>query len=405
VSITIRPCQDDAEMAALARIVAYSFAESIEDATWEVAFLRQEDTMCAFDGETLATSMGGYPFTVRLNGAPVRMAGITQVGTLPAFRRRGLLRRVMQTALSEYRDRGESYAILLASMAAIYQRFGFGLAANTTMYTFDPRQAALREPVEPTGSIELLERGPAPAILRDVYERWAERRTLCLERTGMVWSARERFLAKGGAYHALYRNPAGEPEGYITYTTKEMEAPEPILGPDQEMQVIDYVAVTIEAWRQLWEYIRKHDLAGHVRMGRLGDDDPAWQLALEPRQLHRKQWDRIWMRVIDVERGLPQRPYEEGGRLAIRIAGDSLCPWNEGTWLLETDGPTTTVKLTDAEPDLTMPPRPLAQLLAGHTNATTLARAGLIEAHDPKALRLADHLFATKYRPHCPDGF
>ena len=51
------------------------------------------------------------------------------VGTLPEFRRRGLLRQVMTRAIGEQRDRGQALAMLWASMGAIYQRYGYGLAS------------------------------------------------------------------------------------------------------------------------------------------------------------------------------------------------------------------------------------------------------------------------------------
>jgi predicted acetyltransferase len=52
-----------------------------------------------------------------------------------------------------------------------------------------------------------------------------------------------------------------------------------------------------------------------------------------------------------------------------------------------------------------VPIRSLASLIAGHNSATELRRAGLLDAKDDGALRLADRLFATEYPPYCPDGF
>jgi predicted acetyltransferase len=56
-------------------------------------------------------------------------------------------------------------------------------------------------------------------------------------------------------------------------------------------------------------------------------------------------------------------------------------------------------------PDLTVPPRSLATLVAGHSSATQLARAGLLDAKDDSVLAKADRMFATTFRPFCPDGF
>jgi predicted acetyltransferase len=106
-----------------------------------------------------------------------------------------------------------------------------------------------------------------------------------------------------------------------------------------------------------------------------------------------------------VERALPQRLYGDRGEITLNVTGDDLCEWNNGSYLLETDGERSEVPSTDREADLTMPPRTLASLISGHSSATHLGRAGLLEARDEQALRTADHLFETAYRPYCPDGF
>src|SRR3712207_9436470 len=48
--------------------------------------------------------------------------------------RSGLLRQIMTRSFAEQRERGQAIAILWASMAAIYQRFGYGLAADGLRY-------------------------------------------------------------------------------------------------------------------------------------------------------------------------------------------------------------------------------------------------------------------------------
>jgi predicted acetyltransferase len=138
---------------------------------------------------------------------------------------------------------------------------------------------------------------------------------------------------------------------------------------------------------------------------RFDDDDVAPSLLLEPRMLRRSTSDAIWMRVIDIEKSLPQRPYGERGELTFAIRGDTMCPWNEGSWLLETDGRTTDVRRTDRSPDVSMPINSLARLFSGHASATHLSRAGRLDVHNHAALGAADRIFATEYRPHCPNGF
>ena len=110
------------------------------------------------------------------------------------------------------------------------------------------------------------------------------------------------------------------------------------------------------------------------------------------------------MRVVDVERALPQRPYGAEGTLRIEIA-DETCDWNNGCFELETEGEKSQVERSRGTPDLSMPVRSLASLLSGHASASQLERAGLLQAPETAALELADRLFATRYPPYCPDVF
>ena len=56
-------------------------------------------------------------------------AGVTFVAVLPTYRRRGVLSSLMRRQLADVRDRGEPLAILWASEAVIYGRYGYGRAS------------------------------------------------------------------------------------------------------------------------------------------------------------------------------------------------------------------------------------------------------------------------------------
>ena len=401
--IEIRPCRTPEEVSQYDAMGAYVFAspeiatpESPTSADW---------TLCAFDDGKVVSQVGAFPFTVRLNGAPVAMAGVTMVGTLPHYRRQGLLRKLMTQAYSDMRDRNQPIAILWASMAAIYQRFGYGIASSGVRYSFDPRFAGLQESFEAGGRIALETPEEAYPVIKQIYVEYASPRNLHIHRSRALWQASSlRASEKGKPVHvATYRNAEGRPTGYVVYQLVERERTAP--GPDQRLTVQDYVALDVEAFRALWEYLRSHDLAGEVVIsGALGEDDVAPELLLEPRMLNKHVSDGIWMRVVEVEKALMARPYGDRGELSFAIE-DPMCPWNTGTYLMETDGRTTDVRRKDGPAELVVTPNALATLLAGHRSATHLARAGRLSAASPAVLQRADRIFRTEYAPNCPNGF
>ena len=393
----------EAERVERSRVATYAFADtrSAEERGGLPDPLRPEWTTCAFVDGRLATSFGAYPFTVRLNGAPVAMAGVTAVATLPEFRRRGLLRQVMTRALGEQRDRGQSLAILWASLGAIYQRYGYGLASTHASYRIDPRDIRFNDPSAANGQVRLMDAAEARPHLEAIYEGYAAPRNLMIHRYPVVWDIRLPRPGAANPHVGVYFDREGRARGYVVFELKP--DPEVGFGRSQLVSVSDSAHLDLDAHRGLWEFFAAHDLVRSVEWQQVPEDDPIPHLLAEPNELNRRTGAAIWMRVTDVESALRQRPYADDGVLTLGVA-DPLCDWNDGGFSLETAGGGTEVSRVRGDADISLPVAALAVLVAGHRSASQLARAGLVEG-DAKALRVADALFATTYAPFCADGF
>ena len=383
----------EGELPDLQRITGYAFGGfGDQPPPW----IHPDWTTSAFVDGRIATTYGAWPFRVRLNGQSVAMAGVTMVATLPEFRRRGLMRKVMTKALAEQRERGQALAILWASMGALYQRYGYGLASANVTYEIDPRQILFSHGEPASGSVRLYTKDEARPLFESLYKEFSRPRNLLIQRAGALWDIRQQGDKQ---QFGVYYDGAGEPRGFVGYETGSNDA-------GQTIAINDWAALDPDAYRGIWEFLGYHDLVRRVRWQRVAEDDPAPLLFLEPRELHRQTYDAIWMRVTDVEAALPQRPYGDADALTIAVT-DELCPWNVGTFVLETTGEESTAAKVDGSvaADLTMPVSSLAVLLAGYRSATTLARAGrLTPAGDGVSAR-ADRVFATAYAPWCNDSF
>ena len=403
MAVEIRSLAED-ELPELRRVTGYAFADTRteEERSSLPDLLRPEWTTCAFVDGRLATTFGAYPFRVRLNGAAVAMAGVTAVATLPEYRRRGLLRQVMTRSFADQRAQGQSLAILWASLGAIYQRYGYGLASTHASYRIDPRDIRFNDAAPAPGRVRLMEASEARPHLEAIYKAFARPRNLMVHRAPVVWDFR---LAPPGAQRphvGVYLDRAGDPRGYVVFTLSA--DPDIGFGRSQRVSVSDFAYLDLEAYRGLWDFFAAHDLVREVEWQQLPEDDPVPHLLAEPNELRRRTGAAIWMRVTDVEEALRRRPYGDDGALTLGVV-DPLCDWNDGMFALETAGGATEVSRTGGDVDLTVPVAALAVLLAGHRSATQLARAGLVAGGDEKALRTADGLFTTTYAPFCPDGF
>jgi predicted acetyltransferase len=382
-----------------ARIVSLSLA--LDPHAFES--LRPEWTLCAFESAQLATCYAAWPFTMRLNGAPIPIAGVTTVSTLPVYRRRGHLRAIMDADFRRLHDQGgPAIAVLYASLAAIYQRFGYGIVSTHMSYRTEPRFLAFSRSEHVRGTLRQVTRDDS-ALLNDVYRRFRDPRTGYLHRSRAVWAAGPlEDPAAGHQLSLLVYEEDGEPLGYVTYTTGPGNYPGP--GPSQVMQIRDLAWLTPAAYRAIWDHLSRFDLVREVIWRSAPVDDPLPHLLLEPRMLNATARDGLLARLVDVDRSLAARPYAAVAALTFEVI-DEMCPWNAGRWRMDTTATGAEVRRVGEEPQVTLPVPTLAMLLFGQITATEAARMGRLDAHEPDALAKWDFALRTKHRPFCPDQF
>lgn len=136
-----------------AAITEWAFAMTYQEDLYPLADERLDWDRCrGFEvtkpdvGEVgaLAAIHGSYGYTLRVPGGTAPASGLTWVAVHPAHRRRGLLTSMMADHLARSRARGEAVSTLEAAETAIYQRFGYGMAAPTYSARL-PRGLTLRE--------------------------------------------------------------------------------------------------------------------------------------------------------------------------------------------------------------------------------------------------------------------
>src|SRR6478736_2000829 len=191
-------------------------------------------------------SAAAYSFELTLpGGVIVPAAGVSAVGVLPSHRRQGVLSAMMRHQLLELRDRGESLAVLLASEAAIYQRFGYGPATETAHLTVPRHRAAFGHPRASAtsaasatetrcGSIEVVAREGCGQILEEVYDRYRRAQPGALGRPHRWWilGAGAPPVTPTPRYVAVHRDADGVPDGYASYSLDSgtLEVDDPFLG-------------------------------------------------------------------------------------------------------------------------------------------------------------------------------
>lgn len=125
------------------------------------------------DGGTVTGTAGIFSFLMAVPGEHlVQTAGVTMVSVRPTHRRRGILSALMHHQLESLQRQGEPLAVLTASEAPIYERFGYGVAARQLSLDIQSRRVGLRTPA--TDEVELVLEDPYTAL--DTCEEFYARR-------------------------------------------------------------------------------------------------------------------------------------------------------------------------------------------------------------------------------------
>ena len=360
-----------------------------------------EWTVCAFEDGKLATGYRSWPWMMRFNGEAIPVAAVNSVGTLPVYRRRGYLRRVTAAHFESIHERGEQpIAILWPSRAAIYQRYGYACVTTRKTYNVDPYYLDFIRPQAVTGSFR--EVGDDEfAVIVDLYRKFRADRTAYIHRSRAQWDygILGSPPANGLLVKVVYQED-NEPLGYAVYTIEESNEP----GHEQRLIIRDLVWLTFSAYQAIWNYFANMDLVSNIIWRYVPVDDPLPHLVLEPRLLNITSHDGMLGRIIDVEKALPGRHYDEEGVLTFEII-DDFCSWNQGRWKLEVSPAGSSITRTDDEPQLVMPVSTLTLLAFGQISATEAARMERLDVVDDSALSVWDKVMKTRYRPCCADYF
>ncbi|MCM3687230.1 GNAT family N-acetyltransferase [Kocuria rosea] len=347
---------------------------------------------------------------------PARL--ISEVTVRPTHSRRGLLRRLMTADLDRARQDGYPVALLTATEATIYGRFGFGAATfNREVQVDATTRLQLKAPT--VGSVEMADHEAVRALAPRLFQRFHETSHGSVSRVSYHWREYTGEYAINAQKSdpevrcAVHYDDAMAPDGYVTYRF-EANTSYPLT-----LTVLDLVGASPDVSIALWEFVTSLDLVDQVRFGRAPVEDPlVWAMVDRAKYRVTAEFDKIWLRVLDPAAALEARPYTPRGRIVLSLV-DAM-GYADGIWALDTtsgrpvvervaDRPRTpddaagrsvpAVELPEGA-DVAMRADVLGSLYLGAVKASTLAQAGLIVARDDDALRDLQDFMETPTAPY-----
>jgi predicted acetyltransferase len=357
----------------------------------------------AVDGDRWVGSSGASGFRLTVPGGEVGASGITGVGVRPDYRRRGVLRQMMDWMFEDARRHEEPVAILIATEATIYRRFGFGQASGQSSFIVATTSIDFREPVDlgPGARFRMVDVDEAVEHFPAIYDRVRPGLPGAVHRSEPKWRG---FIVGDSPWMQRGQGPKflamvevdGEPRGYAIYRIEQGWGP---TGPDSTLHVLEVTGVDPSAEQALWQWLFEMDLVRTISERRGPVPHPLQQWLVEPRRLGLTVGDGLYLRILDLPAALSVRGYVGSGSLVLEVADDGI-EANAGRWQLSVSDGRGSVARTSAAPDLELDIGTLAQVYLGGFRFVDLAVAGRVRECQPGVLLRADALFTPPRAPY-----
>jgi predicted acetyltransferase len=401
LTVEIRsPAQD--EWRAAMQMTSSVFGDELKDEEFErfTKALVRERFYAAYDGDVPIGTAADFPFSLTVPGGELGAGGVTWVAVLPSHRRQGILTQLMRRELDDLRERGEPLAVLWASEAAIYGRFGYGLAAPHLEMQADRARFALRNDPGPRGKVRMFALDDAVEPCAHVYERLRPQVPGFIGRTREWWTTGrladpEHWRHGASPKYVAVIELGDEPSAYAIYRVKsDWEGG----FPKGHVRVTEALAATPAAERELWRFLFGIDLTVRVD-SRMDPGSPLFLMVVDARGLGLRISEGLWLRLVDVGGALAGRTYESEEEVVLEVH-DAFCPWNAGRWRVGAE-----VARTEEPADLALDVADLASVYLGAFTFSRLAGAERVRELKDGAVARADALFRTSRPPFCPEDF
>ena len=413
----VRPI-DENEIDGFVRVDEHAFNTSpwsADDRRVALDRFEFDRTLAAFDDRTPVGVTMCYSFELSVPGlVMLPAAGVTFVAVMPTYRRQGVLSSLMRRQLADVRDRGEPLAILWASEAVIYGRYGYGRASWHLDFTLRRGEGGLAGQGASAGDglrLRIAEPEAAMPELAKVYDAVLASRPGMFGRNDAWWRsaifdpAEHRHGA--GPLHCLLAEDASGPRGYALYAGVDTWTG---FLPDNVLTVRELMAADPAASAALCTDLLSRDLTTEFRLPHRPVDDPLLYQLADPRRTRPKLNDNLWVRIVDLPRALAGRRYSCPVDVVLEVR-DEILPANAGRWRLSTTttasggGLAASCVPASSPADLALDVTELGAAYLGGTRLGALTGSGLVAELRPGATRQLSAALTWDPAPWCPMVF
>lgn len=358
--------------------------EKREDAFFRWFFskhYKSENVLAGYQNGCITSCLHLLPYQLFLRGTALPASYIVGLATFPEARRGGGVRRLLQAALQEMRNRGQHVNILMPSKAGFYYPYQWEFCHHHFKYTVPLED--LRNMAISGGEFYLVQGGAANCTdLQTVYEIFMSDKHGYAIRDEYYWQRiiEEHTATKGFAYLLEFN---GYPAGYVFYYVQ---------GDKLTVREMAWTCTT--AQQALFQFLYNHRSQAMLLEWNAPIDDitylrlpnPKQQVLLSPFMMGR---------VVDVASALTAITYPR--ELALQTVlqiQDELAPWNNQMMVLEiSDGRGHVEFCEKGKAEFQCDIGTFSQLFFGRVSAKKMQKSDRLHINFPGNVAKLDMLF------------
>lgn len=307
---------------------AYAFSDTpakpaTEEQTALRRRLRQDDkTFVSYVDDQPVAKVAVLPMTMNVRGVVMPMGGISGVASMPAGRRSGHVRELMNHSITVMREDEQPVSALYPFRESFYERFGYTGWPAARWVEVDPANLGAILRVPKAGTVRQRE-------LTEAFDDWTafvDERQASIHGFSNYGPARRQEWREPGQYWATTVHEGDRMTGAMIYK---------ITDNLSLMLVTSMLWSTLDAQYQLIDFVARH--VDHIRKARIcvppGDQPELWLTDAKMIVLSDvpESWNGPMARIVSLD-GISG--IEVGtGEIAVQVT-DPQAPWNEGVWTL-----------------------------------------------------------------------
>ncbi len=244
-------------------------------------------------------------------GIPFKVGRPELVGTDPAYRGRGLVRRQFEIIHQWSRERGELVQVI-TGIPFFYRQFGYEMGLNLSggRAGYEPQVPKLKEGQSEPYQVRLAQEADLPFLMR-MYQREARRSLVSAAWDEALWryeiSSKSRLNINRWE-PCVIETPQGQPVGYLVHPGNIWGSMMPATRYELD-EGVSYLAVTPTVIRYLWNIGLRYAADWEHNLQTfgfwLGEDHPVYQVISDRLPFQRKPY-AYYVRVPDLPAFLRQ---------------------------------------------------------------------------------------------------